>query len=473
MHAHCLFNPDLEEVRSQLESGHFFWMDFEDADADTLHQLGELLHLHPLTVEDLQSFRQNPRFDEFAGYAYMVAYGVDPGVEAGSPLLREVHLVVSGDYVVTVHQHAIEALTSVRDRYSDVEMRSEQQLIYRILDALAGTFFPVLARIDDEIDEIEDDVLERASTDSLERIFSLKRDLVAMRRVVTPIARRIRSPRRADRGAARNGGRPHPLFPGSLRHDDPRFRPGRLLPGPAQRRHRHVPGDGRQPAGPDQQAAHDHRDDLPAVDVPDRLLRPELQYLVHGIDTTWSFFVFGLGLLAVSLVVLPLALPAQPLALSPGSGGRDQHLQRIGRRRFGQMEDPMPLGDAAEIPLSEVTLRASRSSGPGGQHANVTASRIEAVFDVAASSSLTDEQKRLLVSRLGPLVVAVAQDARSQRQNRELALARLQRRLQSALHVAAPRTATRPTKASERRRLEAKRIQGRAQAPAPKPGCRR
>ncbi len=124
------------------------------------------------------------------------------------------------------------------------------------------------------------------------------------------------------------------------------------------------------------------------------------------------------------------------------------------------MEDPMPLGGAAEIPLSEVTLRASRSSGPGGQHANVTASRIEAVFDVAASSSLTDEQKRLLTSRLGPRVVAVAQDARSQRQNRELALSRLQRRLESALRVAAPRTATRPTKASERRRLDAKRIQG-------------
>ena len=129
----------------------------------------------------------------------------------------------------------------------------------------------------------------------------------------------------------------------------------------------------------------------------------------------------------------------------------------------------MPLGDAAEIPLSEVTLRASRSSGPGGQHANVTASRIEAVFDVAASSSLTDEQKGLVISRLGPRVVAVAQDARSQRQNRELALARLQRRLESALHVAAPRTATRPNRASNAVRLEAKRIQGSASAGAEAP----
>lgn len=120
----------------------------------------------------------------------------------------------------------------------------------------------------------------------------------------------------------------------------------------------------------------------------------------------------------------------------------------------------MPIGTDAQIPLAEVTIRASRSSGPGGQHANVTASRIEAVFLVAASDALTDEQKRLLSSRLGPRVVAIAQDARSQSQNRELALRRLQRRLESGLREDPPRTPTRPTRASERRRLETKRSQG-------------
>lgn len=119
----------------------------------------------------------------------------------------------------------------------------------------------------------------------------------------------------------------------------------------------------------------------------------------------------------------------------------------------------MSLGERAAIPLSEITVRASRSSGPGGQHANVTASRIEAVFDVAASESLSDEQKRLIISRLGPRVVAVAQDARSQSQNRELALGRLRDRLAQALHVARPRTPTRPTRASELRRREGKRAQ--------------
>jgi ribosome-associated protein len=123
------------------------------------------------------------------------------------------------------------------------------------------------------------------------------------------------------------------------------------------------------------------------------------------------------------------------------------------------MEDPMSLGGRASIPLSEITVRASRSSGPGGQHANVTASRIEAVFDVEASEALSEEQKQLIVSRLGPRVAAVAQDARSQSQNRELALERLRDRLAQALHVARPRTPTRPTRASELRRREDKRAQ--------------
>jgi ribosome-associated protein len=123
------------------------------------------------------------------------------------------------------------------------------------------------------------------------------------------------------------------------------------------------------------------------------------------------------------------------------------------------MEDPMPLRRHAAIPLREVELRTSRSSGPGGQHANVTASRVEAVFDVERSQSLTEEQKRRVIARLGPRVTAVAQDARSQTRNRELALERLRRRLEAALAVQRPRRATRPTQAARRRRLEAKRRQ--------------
>jgi ribosome-associated protein len=109
------------------------------------------------------------------------------------------------------------------------------------------------------------------------------------------------------------------------------------------------------------------------------------------------------------------------------------------------------------LPLREITLRASRSSGPGGQHANVTASRVEAVFDVAASGSLSEEQKTRVMARCGPVVRAVAQDARSQARNRDLALQRLAERIAGALVVRVPRRPTKPTRASRRRRLEQKR----------------
>jgi ribosome-associated protein len=109
------------------------------------------------------------------------------------------------------------------------------------------------------------------------------------------------------------------------------------------------------------------------------------------------------------------------------------------------------------IPLSEIVLRTSRSSGPGGQHANVTASRVEASFDVLASSSLSESQRARVLARVGPRLVAVAQDERSQTRNRELALKRLADRLARALTIPRKRRPTRPTKASQERRLQAKR----------------
>jgi ribosome-associated protein len=122
--------------------------------------------------------------------------------------------------------------------------------------------------------------------------------------------------------------------------------------------------------------------------------------------------------------------------------------------------DSIRIRDGLSVPLSEIEIRASRSSGPGGQHANVTASRIEASFDVRASTALSEAQKERICAKLGPRVTAVAQDARSQARNRELALERLAHRLAASLHVPRPRTKTRPTLASKRRRLDDKRRRG-------------
>jgi ribosome-associated protein len=123
------------------------------------------------------------------------------------------------------------------------------------------------------------------------------------------------------------------------------------------------------------------------------------------------------------------------------------------------MDDPLPVRPGTAIPLREITVRASRSSGPGGQHANTTASRIEASFDVVASEALSDDQKKRIIGRLGARVVAVAQDERSQTRNRELALERLAHRLAAALAPRRPRHPTRPTRSSVTERLEAKRRQ--------------
>jgi ribosome-associated protein len=110
-----------------------------------------------------------------------------------------------------------------------------------------------------------------------------------------------------------------------------------------------------------------------------------------------------------------------------------------------------------EIPLEEIQFRASRSSGPGGQHANVTASRIEAVFEVEDSEALSEDQRARLIRKLGPRVTAVAQDARSQARNRELALERLREKLVEGVHRPKPRRPTKPSRAAREKRLEQKR----------------
>ena len=120
----------------------------------------------------------------------------------------------------------------------------------------------------------------------------------------------------------------------------------------------------------------------------------------------------------------------------------------------------MRVSSDVTIPLREIELRTSRSSGPGGQHANVTASRVEAVFDVAASPSLTEAQRRRVMAKVGPRLTAVAQDARSQARNRELALERLAEKIAAGLVVPRRRRPTRPTPAARERRLESKRRAG-------------
>jgi magnesium transporter len=183
----CLVNPDRADIAEHLERQNFVWIDLDQPSDEVLTELAESIHLHPLTVEDARTFDQRPKVEEYAGYLFMVVFGVDPETESGDRLLREVHMIISGDYVVTIHHSSIDSLSELRARYSDQPIRSEQFLVYKILDAVISTFVPTLSRIDDDIDDIEQEILDEAAPENLQRIFSLKRDLVAMRRVVTPM----------------------------------------------------------------------------------------------------------------------------------------------------------------------------------------------------------------------------------------------------------------------------------------------
>jgi magnesium transporter len=183
----CLQSTELDDIAGYLKQDKFFWLDLEDPTPDQIKKLGDTLSLHPLTLDDVSTFQERPKRDHYDGYVSMVIYGVDSTADIGGSLLREVHLIISGSYIVSLHPHPFDVLDQLRKRLEVQGVRGEQALIYRILDEVIGTYVPVLSRIDDEIDDIEQSVIQSPKEESLQKIFSLKRDLIGMRRVVTPM----------------------------------------------------------------------------------------------------------------------------------------------------------------------------------------------------------------------------------------------------------------------------------------------
>jgi ribosome-associated protein len=125
---------------------------------------------------------------------------------------------------------------------------------------------------------------------------------------------------------------------------------------------------------------------------------------------------------------------------------------------------------SVSLPVSEIELRVSRSSGPGGQHAQKSSTRVEALLDIETTTALTDVQRRRVLTRVGPTLRAVAQDERSQSRNRELATERLVEKLREALAVPRRRVATTPTKTARERRLASKRRRARTKKLRRPPG---
>ncbi|HKG39075.1 MAG TPA: magnesium/cobalt transporter CorA [Conexibacter sp.] len=163
----------------------FFWLDLVEPSAEELDSLAERFGWHPLALEDVQKRGQRPKLDRYGDHMLLVFYGArQVGHEA--PDVIEVHLVVSGDWVVTVRQGGCTELDELRQRLPADRTKGEQFVVYRILDALTDTFFPVLESIDDAIDELEDAIVLGPDDEQLQRIFHLKRSLVTLRRIVTP-----------------------------------------------------------------------------------------------------------------------------------------------------------------------------------------------------------------------------------------------------------------------------------------------
>jgi magnesium transporter len=175
-----------DRIAELLARDEFFWLDLHSPSPEDLQQLGDMLQLHPVAREALAEFPQRPRLDPYETYVVLVFYGV--GGEGRDPLEPiEGHILVSGSYVVTVHRESYPELERLRDHFSrGVQEGSEEFIVYKILDALADSFFPALASVDDEIDILEDAIVTHADEQQLQRIFQLKRELVMLRRIATP-----------------------------------------------------------------------------------------------------------------------------------------------------------------------------------------------------------------------------------------------------------------------------------------------
>jgi len=177
---------DQTVIKDHLQRDHFFWLDLTAPSSEELSELHDLFGFHPLALEDTEQFHQRPKLDNYGDYVFLVFYGAWRHREEDPAPLREVHLYISGKYLVTIHREPLPPLDEQREELHGRVLHSEQFLLFRVLDALVDSFFPLLSDIDDQLDELEADVLANPTEDQLQRMFSLKRQLVTMRKVITP-----------------------------------------------------------------------------------------------------------------------------------------------------------------------------------------------------------------------------------------------------------------------------------------------
>jgi magnesium transporter len=177
----ALDRAQVEDLRRRDE---FFWLDLKDPSNDDLNALQEIFGFHPLTIEDTREFGQRPKLESYGEYVFVVFYGAR--AEGDRVGLTELHLFLSGSYVISIRRELCAELEEVHATLEKAGARGEQFILYKIFDALTDSFFPVLSGMDEQIDAIENEIIEQPTDQQLQTLFQLKRDLVAMRRVVTP-----------------------------------------------------------------------------------------------------------------------------------------------------------------------------------------------------------------------------------------------------------------------------------------------
>jgi magnesium transporter len=173
-----------ESAAELLASGDFFWLDLDQPNADDFEILREVFGFHPLAVEDSEHFDQRAKIDDYDDFVFLVIYGASPDEDR----LVEVHCFYSERFLVTVHRDDCPAFAEIRRRYQkrDEAIDRPSLLLYRIVDGLVDSFFPILADFDNRIDELEDEIFRKASDKELQEIFAMKRLLVGMRKAVSP-----------------------------------------------------------------------------------------------------------------------------------------------------------------------------------------------------------------------------------------------------------------------------------------------
>jgi magnesium transporter len=180
-----LDNIDRDAIAGLLERDEYFWLDLTDPGDEEVAALSEAFSFHPLALEDMVKRGQRPKLEDFGDYMFLVYYGAAEGKE-GEVELEEVHAFLSGGYIVTSHEHRSAALEEARQRFDAQTPRSEQFVVYRVLDGLTDSFFPILERLDERMEALDEEIFDRPVPGQLEEITHLRRRLVSLRRVVTP-----------------------------------------------------------------------------------------------------------------------------------------------------------------------------------------------------------------------------------------------------------------------------------------------